>query len=156
MISLTIPGRDKLELVYLVLDYNGTLALDGFLLPKVADYLSKLSQDLQIHVVTADTFGLAAQGLAGLPVNLSILPGSHQSASKLAYVTELGVEKVAAIGNGLNDHQMLTASALGLAIIGPEGASQKSVAVADIICPDIQTALALLIHPLRLIATLRD
>jgi hypothetical protein len=37
MISLNIPGFKQLELSALVCDYNGTLAVDGQLLPGVAD-----------------------------------------------------------------------------------------------------------------------
>jgi soluble P-type ATPase len=70
MISVDIPGFGALELAHLVLDYNGTLAIDGRLLPGVADALLDLAPSLRIHVVTADTFGLAKAELAGLPVEL--------------------------------------------------------------------------------------
>ena len=33
MISCAIPGRDTIEISHLVCDMNGTLALDGSLLP---------------------------------------------------------------------------------------------------------------------------
>jgi soluble P-type ATPase len=156
MLSVTIPGGKILKIENLVLDYNGTLALDGFLLPKVADLLTKIAEDLEIHVVTADTFGLAAQALAELPLKLSILGPSEQAKAKLNYVTNLGLDKTCAIGNGQNDHLMVKSCLLGLAIIGPEGASQLTVSAADIICTDIAAALSLFLHPLRLVASLRN
>jgi soluble P-type ATPase len=143
-------------LEFLVLDYNGTLAQDGYLLPGVAKALGKLAGDLEIHVLTADTFGLAALGLGGLPVSLTVLPPSGQAEGKLDLVKKLGAERCCAVGNGLNDNLMVFGSALGLAVIGPEGASQKTLASADVVCPDIETALSLLLNPLRLVATLRD
>ena len=67
MIAVDIPGLRELRLEHLVLDYDGTLAEDGNLLPGVAAALKALAQVLQIHVVTADTFGSAAEQLAGIP-----------------------------------------------------------------------------------------
>ena len=156
MIEINVPGGPKFKLERLTLDYNGTLALDGFLLPGAAELLTKLAADLEIHVVTADTFGLAKAGLAGLPVKLTVLGRDNQSAAKLAHVKALGLDAVCAVGNGLNDHLMVAACALGLAVIGPEGASQKTLAAADVVCPDLATALGLLLNPLRLAAPLRD
>jgi hypothetical protein len=44
----------------LVLDFTGTLSRDGVLLPGVAERLNKLAENLQLTVLTADTFGTAA------------------------------------------------------------------------------------------------
>jgi soluble P-type ATPase len=72
MIRIEIPGFYNLQLVHLVLDYNGTLAVDGKLLSGVAEALTALSSELEIHVITADTFEFAASQFAGLPVKLTI------------------------------------------------------------------------------------
>ncbi|MDR0620475.1 MAG: ATPase P [Deltaproteobacteria bacterium] len=156
MIEVNVPGGPRLRLERLVLDYNGTLALDGFLLPGAAELLTELAAKLEVHVLTADTFGLAKAGLANLPVKLTVLGRDNQSVAKLAYVKVLGLDAVCAVGNGLNDHLMVAACALGLAVVGPEGASQKTLAAADVVCPDLTAALGLLLNPLRLAATLRD
>ena len=42
MISISIPGSGSLNLDHLVLDYNGTLAVDGVLLPGVKETLQSL------------------------------------------------------------------------------------------------------------------
>ncbi len=68
MIAIDIPGFGALRLEHLVLDYNGTLAADGELLPGVGEALRALARDVRIHAITADTFGRAAEMLAGLPV----------------------------------------------------------------------------------------
>jgi soluble P-type ATPase len=62
---------------------------------------------------------------------------------------------VAAIGNGRNDQLMLAAAALGIAVVQEEGAAIESLSAADVVLPDIRSALDLLLFPKRLIATLR-
>jgi soluble P-type ATPase len=60
------------------------------------------------------------------------------------------------IGNGHNDRLMLQAAALGIAVLQTEGAAMAAVIAADILAPGIADALDLLLHPLRLAATLRS
>jgi P-type E1-E2 ATPase len=156
MISIDIPGFRHLELAHLVLDYNGTLAVDGKLLPGVAEALSKLAPDIRIHVITADTFGLAKEQLAGLPVSITIAPTEAQSEAKHQLVCELGADRVAAIGNGRNDRKMLDAAVLGIAVIQREGGAAETIANADIVSLDVLDALELLRNPRRLVATLRS
>ena len=55
--NIQIPGYKTLDLSFLVLDYNGTIAVDGQIPPEVKEALVRLSKDLQIHVLTADTHG---------------------------------------------------------------------------------------------------
>jgi soluble P-type ATPase len=156
MIALTIPGFGALELHHLVLDYNGTLAVDGRLLPGVREALTTLADRLSIHVITADTFGFAGTELAGLPVNITIVPQEGQAEAKLAHVEHLGTAGVFAIGNGRNDRKMLAAAAVGVALAQAEGASAETIAAADVVAKGILDGLGLLLHPKRLIATLRS
>ena len=156
MISAQIPGFGKLALDHLVLDYNGTLAVDGLLLPGVKAALNTLAAELAIHVVTADTLGRAAGGLDGVDCRLTVLEAGRQDRAKVNFVNRLGADRTASIGNGRNDALMLAASALGIAVIVGEGASTLSLNAADIVCTDIVSALELLMHPLRLTATLRS
>jgi len=153
VISISIPGFRELHLRYLVLDYNGTLAVDGILLPGVGALLTELSNQIEIHVITGDTFGLATAQLAQLPVKLRIIPVESQPETKLAFLESLGAENVVAIGNGRNDRKMLKAAAVG---IQQEGASAETIASADVVSANILDALELLTHPKRLIATLRS
>ena len=153
---ISIPGYGVLDLQYMVMDYNGTLAVDGVLVPGVKDALSELAESLELHVLTADTFGKAKSGLDGIPCRLSILSEKDQHTGKRDYVAALGAQKTVSIGNGRNDHLMLKASALGIAVILEEGASAQTLQSADVVCTSIVSALSLLTHPLRLIATLRS
>ena len=156
MLEIAVPGFKDLQLEYLVLDYNGTLACDGELIEGVDDCLRALAEDLQIHVVTADTFGKARMGLEGLPCELVVLPAEEQDAGKLAYIQRLGAGKTACVGNGRNDRLMLEAAALGIAVVQHEGAAADTLLAADVVCPNAVSALELLTSPLRLVATLRS
>ena len=156
MLEISIPGYKELRLEHLVLDYNGTLACDGEILEGVEQALETLAEDLQIHVVTADTFGKVRSGLASSPSKLVILRGERQDVGKRKYIEQLGAERVAAIGNGRNDRLMLETAALGIAVIQEEGAAAETLFAADVVCLNIRAALDLLTHPLRLTATLRS
>lgn len=156
MIDTTIPGYGKLQLDYLVCDYNGTLAVDGRLIEGVGSRIDALSRHLEVHVLTADTFGKAKAGLAELACSLTILPEGQQDIGKLAYIQQLGTQRCVCMGNGRNDLLMLKEAALGVALILAEGACVDTVAAADVVCTDITQALDLLLNPLRLTATLRS
>jgi len=156
MIEIEIPGLRRLYLEHVVCDYNGTLALDGELLPGVRESLDALAARAQVHVVTADTFGLAKDRLAGVPVGVTIIPAESQDQTKLDFVTRLGEDRVMAIGNGRNDCRMLAAAAVGVALIQREGACAAAMMSADVVCTQILDALDLLLRPKRLIATLRS
>ena len=156
MIEIEIPGYKHLQLKQLVLDHNGTLACDGILINGVKECLEKLADDLQIHILTADTFGKARSQLEGVSCSLSILPTGNQDVGKLDYVKGLGCEHTVCIGNGRNDRLMLKEAVLGIAVVLQEGVSVATLTSADVVCTSIVSALELLRHPLRLTATLRS
>lgn len=155
MLDLMIPGFGRLELTDAVCDYNGTLAADGLLIDGVHERIQRLSSELRVHVVTADTFGSAATQLQRLPCALVILDAENQAEAKRDFVQSLSAAHVVAIGNGRNDRMMLEAAALGIAVCGAEGAAAQALQVGDIVVGRIVDALDLLLHPKRLMATLR-
>ncbi|ADV46389.1 HAD family hydrolase [Nitratifractor salsuginis] len=150
-----IPKYKTLDLHTLVLDYNGTVALDGRFKEELTWQLEDLALSLKLYVLTADTFGTVAEELSGLPVTLHILQSQDHTAEKAAVVERLGAEGVIAIGNGNNDAAMLERAGLGIAVLGEEGLSIRALNAADLLVPDIARALELLQQPKRLIATLR-
>jgi soluble P-type ATPase len=147
---IPIPGSRPLCLRHLLLDFNGTLALDGKTLPGVRPRLLKLSRRLTITVLSADTFGTASRELRRLPVGFEPV---KDGAAKGRFASAR--TSVVAIGNGRNDIEMLKASALALAVVGPEGACARLLAAADVVARDIRDALDLLLEPKRLTAALR-
>ena len=60
MQTIPIPDFGTLTLATIVCDYNGTLAVDGVFLPGVKEAINRIT-DIDIHVITADTFGRAEE-----------------------------------------------------------------------------------------------
>lgn len=154
--NISIPGYKDLSLNHLVLDYNGTMALDGIPIPGVEGLLKKLADELTIHVITADTFGTVQEALLNFPCKVLILKAGNQQNQKKDYILELGAESVAAIGNGRNDQLMLEQAVLGMIVNNGEGLSTETLMKADLMTHSIHEALELLLYPNRLVATLRS
>lgn len=147
-----IPGRDALELNYLLLDQNGTFSKKGELIPGVAERLAGLRDQLSIHVLSGDSFGTLDKLAAELDVDAHRV---ETGAEKRAFVDRLGGARCAAIGNGYNDVAMFKGCALSIAVIGPEGASSDAAIAAHILCGSILDALDLLLDTRVLVATLK-
>lgn len=155
MIELNVPGVGTIQLNHLVCDVNGTLAVDGVLYEGLPRLLGILQDRLAIHLLTADTHG--KQSTIDQQLNLKavrIQPGK-EAEQKAEYVRQLNPAQVAAIGQGANDAAMMKAAAIGIGILSAEGIAGESLLAADIVVPDIYTALELLEKPLRIVATLR-
>jgi P-type E1-E2 ATPase len=152
-IVVELPGAAALELDHLLLDINGTLTCDGRLLDGVADAIAGLRDAVSVRLLSADTFGSAQAVAHELGAQLEPISHGHE---KRACAERLGAGRCAAIGNGRNDVGMLSAVALGVAVIGPEGAALQAIAAADVICTSVLDALALLHEPARMTATLRS
>lgn len=154
--EITIPGTGTLDIKNLLIDYNGTLAFDGELLPGVEEILNELSHQFDIHVITADTFCCAETELKNVRCTFNRLDPDNQSEAKLLYLINLGKDKTASIGNGRNDRYMLKDSVIGIAVMQGEGVFTETAIMSDIICPDIYSALGLFTNPKRLVATMRE
>ncbi len=155
MIELTIPGRGQLRLEHLVTDVNGTLALDGNLMPGVVKRITSVRDRLTVHLLTADTHGRQAVIDQQLDLTATRLhPGGEQQ-QKRDFVEKLGAASVVAVGQGANDAEMLDAAALGICVLSDEGAAAETLMAADIVVPSIFAAFDLLDRPLRIVASLR-
>lgn len=152
-IRVDIPGRGLLALEHALLDVNGTLTDRGALVDGVVDRLLHLATRVDVHLLSADTFGTLATVAEELGAAASVVVATGEEKARV--VAELGPERCAAIGNGANDEAMLRAAALGLAVIGPEGASATALRSADVVCRSIVETLDLLLDDTALIATLR-
>lgn len=155
MIELNIPGIGNIQLKNLVSDVNGTLAVDGKLHDGLVRMISALRDRLEIHLLTADTHGKQAEIDRLLDLKAVRIDAGNEAHQKGDYIRELGGETVVAIGQGANDVEMLKAAAIGICILSPEGTASAALQAADLIVPDIFTALSLLEKPLRLVASLR-
>ena len=155
MLELNVPGLGTLALEHLALDLNGTIAVDGRVLPGVEERLAQLSRDLSIHLLSADTLGRGSATAARLGLELVKVAAGAESSGKRQFVERLAVDRVVAIGNGANDRDMLEAAELGVAVLGTEGLAITSLVAADVVVANVRDALDLLLHPQHLVATLR-
>jgi soluble P-type ATPase len=158
-ITIDIPGFGKLQINAILSDYTGTLAFSGKLVTGVIDRLLRLAELVDIHVVTADSFGTAEKELRGLPLVCKRLEGEGEDVQKRHYAEELNPRYVASFGNGNNDrlHMKVVKEAGGLAIAveNGEGCALEAILNANVFVYGAVNALDLLLEPTRLRATLR-
>jgi P-type E1-E2 ATPase len=155
VIEIAIPGRTTFRITYLILDLNGTIAVDGTLMPGVQERLIELSKSVEIIVVTADTNRNAERLLMNLPVAVHTIGETDEGVQKERLVSQKGKERTVCVGNGSNDVLMIKESAIGICIVGREGASAQAVMAADLVVSSITDALELLLKPHRMKASLR-
>lgn len=162
MIYLNIPGREPLQIRWIISDYTGTLAFAGSLRLGVKDRLHQLAAAVQLHVITSDTFGTARRELAGLQLSLHLLDlGSSHDIQKVRYLTDNEIDpgQVAAFGNGSNDRLLLKAvkdaGGLAVAVDNGEGCALDALLNSNILVNGSENALDLLLESDRCKATLR-
>lgn len=153
--KIGIPGYKELNLCHLLLDYNGTIATDGLIPDKVKKRLERLSEELDIYILTADTHGTAARQCEGLNVTLKTFPVGNAADYKAAIAEELDGAACVCMGNGRNDILMFKKSALSIAIMDTEGMYAGLLKEADICVRSIEDGLDLLLNPKRVIADMR-
>lgn len=153
MIELNIPGWGDLRLEHLVMDVNGTIAEDGKLVVGVIPRIYRLGQQINLHLLTADTHKTQARIDTYLNMKAHIITGG--GAEKAAYVENLGAECVVAIGNGFNDVQMCQVAKVSVAVLGPEGLATALIPATHLLVQNAADALDLLLYPERLRASLR-
>ena len=154
MITIDIPGRDMITIEHLVLDYNGTVAEDGQLIDGVEERMRALKDIVNIHVLTADTYGTVRAQCDPIGVHVETFPRAGAAKCKLEIVQRLG-RHVMCVGNGFNDVLMFDAADLSVAVLEKEGTYAGLIAHADIVTRSIVDAFDLLIRTDRMRATLR-
>jgi soluble P-type ATPase len=156
MINLEIPGHEPIVVEHVTFDYNGTLAVDGYLVDGLKERLVALAgQGVDVYILTADTFGLVREQCGHLPVTIEIFSKDNIAKKKKAFVEALGRATNVAIGNGNNDREMFEISRLSIVVMGKEGCCVQSLLAADIVVNSPLDALDLLLNTDRIVATLR-
>ena len=152
--QLTIPGEEKpLIIDTIILDLNGTLAIDGKVIEGVAERIELLRQDaFTLFLFTGDTHGNAGAISDALVLEVRVTKTADDKANQ---ALALGSETCAAIGNGKIDEILFQTVRLSIATLQAEGVHKDTFLAADIVVPSINDALDLFIHQQRLVATLR-
>ena len=157
-IHLDIPGFGRRHITAVVSDYTGTCSEGGTVRPDVKKRLRRLAKLVDLHILTADTFGTAERQLGGVTTP-HFLSSRRQDEEKRNYVSGFDLREVAALGNGNNDRRLLAAvkkgGGLSIAIDNGEGCAIDALRNAHLFIAGAANALELLLDPRRLKATLR-
>jgi soluble P-type ATPase len=158
-ITINIPGFGKVQINSVLSDYTGTLACGGKLVPGVKERVLRLAERVDIHIVTADSFGTAEEELKGLPLVCRKLKKEKEDVQKAHCAVELNPRYVASFGNGNNDRLHLKvvkeAGGLAIAVENGEGCALDAILNANLFVVGAANALDLLLEPTRLLGTLR-
>ena len=154
MITIERPGQDNLEIEFLLIDFEGTLASDRRVHPKAKDKINLLSKRTKICILTKGEKEFVEETLKKVKAEIFYLTEGEISQRKLDLLRQLGTTRTVAIGNGLDDAPMIEEAGLGICVIGKEGASTETMKKADVVVLNILDALDFLLKPLRQKATL--
>lgn len=155
MIEILVPGLKPYEISHVVVDYNGTIAVDGCIPEELKPLLKALNQLVPVTVLTADTHGTAKAQCEPLGLTVRTFPQAGAAACKQQIVEELGADHVACLGNGFNDIPMFKTARLSIGVLDAEGMCGALMPHATILCRSSAEALSLLLNPKRIIADLR-
>jgi len=149
MIILQRPGRTPLEIEFILLNFEGTLATDRRIHPKAKDKLNLLSKRTNIYILTKGEQEIIREIFKKVNTEVVYFKEGEVSQGKLDLLRQLGAAKSVAIGNGVDDVPMIEEAGLGICIIGVEGTSGEAVKKADVVFTDILYALDFLLKPMR-------
>ena len=154
MISIQRPGMESLELHFVLIDFEGTLATDGRVHPKAKDKVNLLSKRVTVYILTKSSKEKVEETLKKMKAEIFSMTEGDSSQQKLDVLQRLGPHQTAVIGNGFDDVQIMEQAGLGMCVIGKEGSSPEAVAKADLVVTSVLDALDFLLKPLRQRATL--
>ncbi len=154
MILIERPGLTPLEIEFVLVDFDGTLAIDRRVHPKAKDKINLLSKRTDLYVLTTQKKELIEERLRKVKAEFVYFTEGDSSRRKLDLLRQLGPTRCVAIGNGMDDAAMIEEAGIGICVIGKEGSSGEAVKNADLVFTDILDAFDFLLKPLLQKATL--
>ena len=154
MITIHRPGRESLEIEFILIDFEGTLAPDRRVHPKAKDKMNLLAKRTKIYVLTTGDKIVVEEIMKKVKAEVVFLSEGEGSRQKLELIKRLGERQTSAIGNGVDDAPMIEEAGLGICVVGKEGAAGEALRKADVVVTSILDALDFLLKPLRQKATL--
>jgi soluble P-type ATPase len=154
MITIQRPGQKPLEIEFILLDFEGTLASDRRVHPKAKDKINLLSKRTKIYILTKEEKEFVEETLKKVKAELIHMTEGETSQQKLDLLRQLGAATTVAIGNGMDDAPMMEEAGFNICVMGKEGTSVEAMKKADVVFMNILDALDFLLKPLRQKATL--
>jgi len=149
-----IPGQPAIELKTLILDLNGTLAVQGKIPAGVKPRLTKLRRlGYRIVLLTGNTRNNAHRLARDLKIDWLL---ARDGEEKRRAALELDPTTCVSIGNGRIDLELMAAVKLRIVTLQREGVHVQTLINSDVVVPCIVDALDLLLDPATLVATLRS
>ena len=146
-------GVEEIELTNIILDLNGTLAVNGIIVDGVKERIQKLKQlGYEVYLFTGDQRGNAAAQAAKLGIKVKKAISSDE---KEKLTKELETEKTVSIGNARIDIGAFKPCALRIGTLQGEGIHTEILEHIDLLVPSVNNALDLLIDPNIFNATMR-
>jgi soluble P-type ATPase len=158
-IDFKIPGFGDRHIQVLLTDYDGTLSRHDEVPDEIKQRLVRLSEMIDIHILTGDRNVKSSDCLGDLPVNIHLLSEKDQDVQKRDYLQEFHPSEVAVFGNGNNDRLLLqavkTAGGLCIVVDNGEGCAVDALLNSHMLVRSSTEALDLLLDPQRCATTLR-
>jgi soluble P-type ATPase len=154
MITIRRAGQEPLEMEFILIDLEGTLAQDRRIHPKAKDKMNLLSKRAKIYIMSKEKNEGVALALEKVKAEVIYFTEGDTAQRKLNLLRQLGTTRTVAIGNGMDDILILEEASLGICVIGREGAAGAAIRQADLLFADVVEALDFLLKPLRQEATL--
>ena len=154
MIFIERPDQGNLEIDFILIDFEGTLASDRRVHPKAKDKINLLSKRAKIYILTQEGKEQVIEVLRKVKAEIIHFAERDVSARKLDLLRQLDANRVVAIGNGRDDASMIEEAAFGICVISREGTAAETIQKADVVVSNILDALDFLLKPLRQKATL--
>jgi soluble P-type ATPase len=146
-------GVGEITLDTIILDLNGTLAVDGKLVEGVITRIEKLKElGFKLWLFTGDQRGTAAMQARELGIELMF---AKNTSEKAECAKKCNFETTVAIGNARIDIGTFENARIKIATLQKEGIHAGIIPHIDIIIPSINDALDLLINPDSFNATMR-
>src|SRR4030067_1407815 len=141
MIFIQRPGQEPLEIEFILIDFEGTLASDRRIHPKAKDKINLLSKRTKIYILAKGEKGVVEEILRRVRAEIFYSPEGDASQKKLDLLRQLGATRTVAIGNGVDDAPMIEEAGLGICVISQEGTSAEAMMKADGVVSNILDAL---------------
>ncbi len=158
MRKIIIPYHGEITIKNVIFDINGTIQFKGHISEELVQKFEELKKFYNIFLVSSDTRGNLKNIAKKLGVNFKKVntQGINDAEAKNNELKKLGKEVTVAVGNGNNDALMLKNAILGIAILGSEGASTRSILNSDVVFTDVINAIEFLLDEKTMISTLRS
>lgn len=148
-----VPVVGEIEINTIVLDLNGTLAVNGEIVPGSKEKIAELNKlGFKIILFTGDQRGNAKEICDDLGIEF-YKAGNSEEKEKIFLTLDL--EKTAAIGNARIDVGKFKHAKVSIATLQAEGIHTGILSDVDVIVPSVIDALNFFIDPNIFCATMR-